>query len=360
MRNTLAANDVGYAIDKLDMRRDHLSASMIPHCDPITGRPGLMASFPAQTAPMQTNMPPNPWSEMMWNSLPYCNGLPETQPAAAFHSSGVVGERQLPISSPLTTQSAQPEPLAMRSISVKLAGFQPIRTACSTSADSQNATVRTPETDVTNNTDSEPLSPAIDPPAAAKPPLNCAPVASTSEKTDGSTKEGKRRTRCNKCDGCLRPNCGSCNNCLDKKEFGGLGVKKQACVSRKCLIMKNNDGVVTKKPRSNHSRAKSNSNMSNTLQGLGSVSNTMTGFGQESTLSDTNTELFLQDPMFDTNITVDENCKDLFDEILDPDEVDADENALDNDFNLAGEEEQQGEAAGFEHFIDSDILQWSM
>jgi len=31
--------------------------------------------------------------------------------------------------------------------------------------------------------------------------------------------------------------CGACYNCTDKPKFGGPGVKKQACINRKCLMM---------------------------------------------------------------------------------------------------------------------------
>ena len=31
--------------------------------------------------------------------------------------------------------------------------------------------------------------------------------------------------------------CGNCYNCYDKPKFGGPGIKKQACVNRKCLLM---------------------------------------------------------------------------------------------------------------------------
>ena len=34
--------------------------------------------------------------------------------------------------------------------------------------------------------------------------------------------------------GCQQPDCGSCTECLDMKFFGGPGMKKKACPSRKC------------------------------------------------------------------------------------------------------------------------------
>ena len=44
----------------------------------------------------------------------------------------------------------------------------------------------------------------------------------------------RSRGRCGECTGCQQPNCGTCPECLDMKCFGGPGVKKRACRSRKC------------------------------------------------------------------------------------------------------------------------------
>jgi len=56
----------------------------------------------------------------------------------------------------------------------------------------------------------------------------------------GSAKEKdntKRLARCGKCTNCKSQDCGNCYNCADKPKFGGPGIKKQACVNRKCLLM---------------------------------------------------------------------------------------------------------------------------
>jgi len=44
--------------------------------------------------------------------------------------------------------------------------------------------------------------------------------------------------RCGTCPGCLVTDCGKCKNCLDKPKYGGPGVKKQACVGRKCMRLR--------------------------------------------------------------------------------------------------------------------------
>ncbi|XP_043942158.1 F-box/LRR-repeat protein 19 [Protopterus annectens] len=44
----------------------------------------------------------------------------------------------------------------------------------------------------------------------------------------------RRRTRCRKCDACLRTECGECHFCKDMKKFGGPGRMKQSCLRRQC------------------------------------------------------------------------------------------------------------------------------
>lgn len=45
----------------------------------------------------------------------------------------------------------------------------------------------------------------------------------------------RRRTRCKKCEACLRADCGDCHFCKDMKKFGGPGRMKQSCISRQCM-----------------------------------------------------------------------------------------------------------------------------
>lgn len=48
----------------------------------------------------------------------------------------------------------------------------------------------------------------------------------------------KIKGRCGECSGCQAENCGKCGNCKDMKKFGGPGVRKQACIHRKCQTYK--------------------------------------------------------------------------------------------------------------------------
>lgn len=57
------------------------------------------------------------------------------------------------------------------------------------------------------------------------------------------------RKRCGKCEGCHREDCGHCLECVHKKKFGGDGSSKQACLTRKCLIIKDPKPKITNFPR---------------------------------------------------------------------------------------------------------------
>uniref|UniRef100_A0A8C7Y169 Lysine-specific demethylase 2B n=1 Tax=Oryzias sinensis TaxID=183150 RepID=A0A8C7Y169_9TELE len=54
----------------------------------------------------------------------------------------------------------------------------------------------------------------------------------TSRGTSGAR---RRRTRCRKCEACLRTECGECHFCKDMKKFGGPGRMKQSCIMRQCI-----------------------------------------------------------------------------------------------------------------------------
>uniref|UniRef100_A0A3Q3IC58 F-box and leucine-rich repeat protein 19 n=1 Tax=Monopterus albus TaxID=43700 RepID=A0A3Q3IC58_MONAL len=44
----------------------------------------------------------------------------------------------------------------------------------------------------------------------------------------------RRRTRCRRCQACMRTECGECHFCKDMKKFGGPGRMKQSCLLRQC------------------------------------------------------------------------------------------------------------------------------
>ncbi|XP_053551081.1 F-box/LRR-repeat protein 19 isoform X2 [Bombina bombina] len=44
----------------------------------------------------------------------------------------------------------------------------------------------------------------------------------------------RRRTRCRRCEACVRTECGECHFCKDMKKFGGPGRMKQSCLKRQC------------------------------------------------------------------------------------------------------------------------------
>lgn len=68
-------------------------------------------------------------------------------------------------------------------------------------------------------------------PAAATP----APVKLPSNRSSSGAR--RRRTRCRKCEACLRTECGECHFCKDMKKFGGPGRMKQSCIMRQCIAV---------------------------------------------------------------------------------------------------------------------------
>uniref|UniRef100_A0A8D3DNB8 Lysine-specific demethylase 2B n=1 Tax=Scophthalmus maximus TaxID=52904 RepID=A0A8D3DNB8_SCOMX len=51
----------------------------------------------------------------------------------------------------------------------------------------------------------------------------------------GTSGARRRRTRCRKCEACMRTECGECHFCKDMKKFGGPGRMKQSCIMRQCI-----------------------------------------------------------------------------------------------------------------------------
>nr|XP_057907996.1 lysine-specific demethylase 2B isoform X1 [Doryrhamphus excisus] len=74
------------------------------------------------------------------------------------------------------------------------------------------------------------------PPNRPKPKMAASPASaiklSASRGTSGAR---RRRTRCRKCEACLRTECGDCHFCKDMKKFGGPGRMKQSCIMRQCI-----------------------------------------------------------------------------------------------------------------------------
>ena len=64
---------------------------------------------------------------------------------------------------------------------------------------------------------------------------------STADRTTAHMYDTRRkRWACGSCTQCTAEDCGECINCRDKMRFGGLGVRKQSCVMRRCVRMSSN------------------------------------------------------------------------------------------------------------------------
>ncbi|EQC33019.1 hypothetical protein SDRG_09539 [Saprolegnia diclina VS20] len=76
--------------------------------------------------------------------------------------------------------------------------------------------------------------------------LDDAPLSKTAAKSLKSKRRSKlaslnnrsRVMRCGVCVGCLSPDCMKCRHCQDMKKYGGPGLRKQSCKSRKCVTPK--------------------------------------------------------------------------------------------------------------------------
>nr|XP_043868142.1 lysine-specific demethylase 2B isoform X1 [Solea senegalensis] len=74
------------------------------------------------------------------------------------------------------------------------------------------------------------------PPNRPKPKMAASPGSAVKlSASRGTSGARRRRTRCRKCEACLRTECGECHFCKDMKKFGGPGRMKQSCIMRQCI-----------------------------------------------------------------------------------------------------------------------------
>uniref|UniRef100_A0A8C7Y1J7 Lysine-specific demethylase 2B n=1 Tax=Oryzias sinensis TaxID=183150 RepID=A0A8C7Y1J7_9TELE len=74
------------------------------------------------------------------------------------------------------------------------------------------------------------------PPNRLKPKMAASPASAVKlSASRGTSGARRRRTRCRKCEACLRTECGECHFCKDMKKFGGPGRMKQSCIMRQCI-----------------------------------------------------------------------------------------------------------------------------
>lgn len=74
-------------------------------------------------------------------------------------------------------------------------------------------------------------------PAATTSSSTATAVKLPSNRTSSGAR--RRRTRCRKCEACVRTECGECHFCKDMKKFGGPGRMKQSCIMRQCIAVRN-------------------------------------------------------------------------------------------------------------------------
>uniref|UniRef100_A0A8C9YXS0 Lysine-specific demethylase 2B n=1 Tax=Sander lucioperca TaxID=283035 RepID=A0A8C9YXS0_SANLU len=78
--------------------------------------------------------------------------------------------------------------------------------------------------------------PPIGPALPNTPPMAASPASAVKlSASRGTSGARRRRTRCRKCEACLRTECGECHFCKDMKKFGGPGRMKQSCIMRQCI-----------------------------------------------------------------------------------------------------------------------------
>ncbi|XP_055009402.1 lysine-specific demethylase 2B isoform X2 [Boleophthalmus pectinirostris] len=74
------------------------------------------------------------------------------------------------------------------------------------------------------------------PPNRPKPKMAASPASAVKlSASRGTSGARRRRTRCRRCEACLRTECGECHFCKDMKKFGGPGRMKQSCIMRQCI-----------------------------------------------------------------------------------------------------------------------------
>ncbi|KAF0031441.1 hypothetical protein F2P81_015996 [Scophthalmus maximus] len=74
------------------------------------------------------------------------------------------------------------------------------------------------------------------PPNRPKPKMAASPASAVKlSASRGTSGARRRRTRCRKCEACMRTECGECHFCKDMKKFGGPGRMKQSCIMRQCI-----------------------------------------------------------------------------------------------------------------------------
>lgn len=84
-----------------------------------------------------------------------------------------------------------------------------------------------------------PFTPCFQQRVANRPKPKIGPTTSAVKMPSSRSSSGarRRRTRCRKCEACLRNECGECHFCRDMKKFGGPGRMKQSCIMRQCIAV---------------------------------------------------------------------------------------------------------------------------
>ncbi|XP_066507893.1 lysine (K)-specific demethylase 2Bb isoform X2 [Hoplias malabaricus] len=73
------------------------------------------------------------------------------------------------------------------------------------------------------------------PRAPSRPRPRVSVCGGTGACVSSSSAARRRRTRCRRCEACVRTECGLCHFCKDMRKFGGPGRMKQTCILRQCI-----------------------------------------------------------------------------------------------------------------------------